>query len=113
MDSKDNMIYQNFTITKGDSLSFTLTFEDTEIAPSDIIMRVKDKVSDSTAVLEKSLLKGDITRTTDEGFVYAIYLPYYDTDDLKLLNYIYQIEVIFGSDHESVVEGKLIITPEV
>lgn len=107
------MVFQNFTITKGDSLTFTITFEDTQIAPDDIIFTVKNKSSDTNAVIQKKLSEGDITRTTDEGYVYSIYLPYTDTEDLKLLNYIHQIEVIFGADHETVAEGKLIITPEV
>lgn len=113
MDSTTNMVFQNFTVIKGDSLTFTITFEDSQIAPDDIIFTVKDKVSDTTPVIQKKLSEGDITRTQDEGFVYSIYLPYTDTEDLKLLNYIHQIEVIFGADHETVAQGKIIITPEV
>ena len=113
MDSITNMVNHNFTLTRGDSLSFNITFEDAEIAPDNIIFTVKDNVNSTSAVITKSLSAGTITRTTDEGFVYNIYLPYTDTDDLKYLNYIYQIEVIFGADHETCVEGKLIITPEV
>lgn len=106
------MINQNFTLTKGDSLEFTVTIEDTEIAPNDIIFIVKDNVNSTTAVIEKSLLDEEIERTEDEGFVYKIYIPSTDTDDLKILNYIYQIELIFGSVHDTVAEGKFIITPE-
>lgn len=113
MDLTINMVNHNFTLTHGDSLSFNITFEDAEIAPNDIIFAVKDNCNSSDAVISKSLNDGTITRTQDSGYVYNIYIPYYDTDDLELLNYIYQIEVIFGSDHETCVEGKLIITPEV
>lgn len=112
MDLTINMVNYNFTLTRGDSLSFNITFEDSEIAPDNIIFTAKDNINSTEAVITKSLSTGTITRTSDEGFVYNIYIPYYDTDDLELLNYIYQIEVIFGSDHETCVEGKLIITPE-
>lgn len=107
------MVNQNFTLTRGDSLSFNITFEDAETAPDNIIFNVKDNINSATATITKSLSAGTITRTADEGYVYNVYIPYTDTDDLKLLNYIYQIEVIFGADHDTVVEGKLVITPEV
>ena len=87
------MITKNFTLTKGDSLEFTVTIEDTEIAPNDIIFIVKDNVNSTTAVIEKSLQDEEIERTEDEG-------------------YVYQIELIFGSVHETVAEGKFLITPE-
>lgn len=112
MDSIINMINQNFTLTKGDSLSFTITIEDTEIAPDEITFTVKDNVNSVSSVILKSLNNG-ITRTEDEGYVYEVYIPYTDTEDLKLLNYIYQIELTFGADRETVCEGKFIITPEV
>ena len=113
MDSITNMVNHNFTLTRGDSLSFNITFEDAQIAPDNIIFTVKDNINSQTAVITKSLQAGTITRTQDTGYVYNVYLPYTDTDDLKYLNYIYQIEVIFGGDHETCVEGKLIITAEV
>lgn len=106
------MINQNFTLTKGDSLSFTITIEDTEIAPDDISFIVKDNINSNTEIIKKILNDG-ITRTEDEGYVYEIFIPYTDTEDLKLLNYIYQIELTFGADRETVCEGKFIITPEV
>lgn len=106
------MVYQNFTLTKADSLEFTITLEDAEIAPDDIIFTVKDNVNSKKIDIQKSLSEGEIQRTEDEGYVYQIYIPYTDTDDLKILNYIYQIELIFGSVHETVAEGKFIITPE-
>lgn len=106
------MINQNFTLTKGDSLSFTITIEDTEIAPDDITFIVKDNINSNTEIIKKILDEG-ITRTEDEGYVYEVYIPYTDTEDLKLLNYIYQIELTFGADRETVCEGKFIITPEV
>lgn len=112
MDSRDNMVYQNFTVTKGDSLNFTITFEDALVAPDDIIFTIKENINDGQYIIQKKLSKGDITRTADEGFVYSIYLPYTDTEDLKILNYTHQIEVIFGADHENVAEGKIVITPE-
>lgn len=112
MDLIINMVSQNFTLTKGDSLEFTITLLDSEIAPSDIILTIKDNVNSTNAVITKSLSAHEIERTEDQGFVYQIYIPSTDTDDLKILNYIYQIEIIFGSVHDTVAEGKFIITPE-
>lgn len=112
MDLTINMVFQNFTLTKSDSLEFTITLKDTEIAPDDIIFKVKDNVNSSVTVISKSLSDEEIERTDDEGFVYKIYIPSTDTDDLKILNYIYQIELVFGSVHDTVAEGKFIITPE-
>ncbi len=112
MDSTINMISQNFTLTKGDSLSFTITIEDSEIAPDDITFIVKENIN-SDIIIIKKILNGGITRTEDEGYVYEVFIPYTDTEDLKLLNYIYQIELTFGADRETVCEGKFIITPEV
>lgn len=106
------MISQNFTLTKGDSLSFTITIEDSEIAPDDITFIVKENIN-SDIIIIKKILNGGITRTEDEGYVYEVFIPYTDTEDLKLLNYIYQIELTFGADRETVCEGKFIITPEV
>lgn len=112
MDSTTSMITKNFTLTKGDSLEFTVTIEDTEIAPNDIKFIVKDNVNSTDVVIKKSLVDEEIERTEDEGYVYKIYIPSTDTDELKILNYIYQIELIFGSVHETVAEGKFLITPE-
>ena len=112
MDSNTNMVNHNFTITKGDSLQFTITIEDTQVEPSDIIFTVKDESFDGEDVIHYSLLHGEINRKQEEGYVYSIYIPYYTSEKFKLLNYIYQIELVFGGDHETVAEGKLIVTPE-
>lgn len=106
------MVNQNFTLVKGDSLEFTITLEDAEIAPDNIIFTVKDNVNSTTPVITKSLVAGEIERTSETEFIYQIYIPFTDTEKLKILNYIYQIELTFGSVKETPVEGKFIITPE-
>ena len=105
------MISQNFTVVRGDSLQFRLNFIDTETEPDDLFFTVKDKSSDTTVVLQKRLDDG-IEKVEDE-ISYDFYLEHNDTKDLKLNNYIYQILALYGSDYETLVEGKLIITPEV
>lgn len=105
------MISQNFTVVRGDSLQFRLNFIDTETEPDDLYFTVKDKSSDTVAVLQKKLDDG-IEKVEDE-ISYDFYLFHIDTKDLKLNNYIYQILALYGSDYETLVEGKLIITPEV
>ena len=109
------MTNKNFTLTRGDSLEFRLNFLDTLQEPDELYFTVKDKSSDTTFVIQKSLDDG-ITRVydeEDETISYDVYVPHTDTSDLKLLNYIYQILAVFGSDYETVAEGKVIITPEV
>lgn len=106
------MINQNFTLTRGDSLEFRLNFIDIDTAPDALYLTVKDKSSDTTYVLQKSLDDG-ITPVTGDDISYDLYLSHSDTEDLKLLNYIYQILAVFGSDYETIVEGKIVITREV
>lgn len=105
------MINQNFTVIRGDTLQFRLNFIDTETAPDGLYLTVKDKSSDTTAILQKSLNDG-IEKVQDQ-ISYDFTLTHLDTKDLKLNNYIYQILALYGSDYETLVEGKLVITPEV
>ena len=76
-----------------------------------IYLGVKDKSSDTTSVLQLQLNDG-IEKVEDMDS-YDVFIPSMDTEDLELLNYIYQISVVYGSDYETIVEGKLVITPEV
>lgn len=105
------MVNQNFTVTRGDSLEFRINFLNAEVMPDNIIMTVKNKSSDTTFVLQLRLNKG-ITRVRGEQ-AYDVYIPSASTSELELLNYIYQITTMYGRDYETIVEGKLIITPEV
>lgn len=104
------MVNKNFTIVRGNSLQFRLNFINAESLPDQISMIVKNKSSDTTSILELSINNG-IYKVEDEDS-YDFYIPAIDTEDLELLNYIYQITVVYGSDYDTVVEGKLIITPE-
>lgn len=104
------MVNQNFTLTRGNSLQFRLNFVDAESLPDNLYFILKDKSSDTTAVLQLELGNG-ITKVEDVDS-YDFYIPASATDDLQLLNYIYQISTLTGSDYNTIVEGKLIITPE-
>ena len=104
------MVNQNFTLTRGNSLQFRLNFVDAESLPDNLYFILKDKSSDTTAVLQLELDDG-ITKVEDADS-YNFYIPASDTEDLQLLNYIYQISMLNGSDYDTIVEGKLIITPE-
>ena len=104
------MVNKNFTIVRGNSLQFRLNFINAESLPDQVTMIVKNKSSDTTSILELSINNG-IYKVEDEDS-YDFYIPAIDTEDLELLNYIYQITVVYGSDYDTVVEGKLIITPE-
>ena len=105
------MVNQNFTLTRGDSLQFRINFLNTESLPDNIFMMVKNKSSDTTTVLQLQIGSG-ITKVADADS-YDVYIPSTATTELELLNYIYQIATLYGSDYETIVEGKLIITPEV
>lgn len=105
------MVYQNFTVTRGDALQFRINFVDATTLPDNIYLNVKDKSSDTTSVLQLQLNDG-IEKVEDLDS-YDVSIPSMDTEDLQLLNYIYQISTLYGSDYETIVEGKLVITPEV
>lgn len=104
------MVNKNFTIVRGNSLQFRLNFINAESLPDQITMIVKNKSSDTTSVLELSINNG--IYKVEDADSYDFYIAAIDTEDLELLNYIYQITVVYGSDYDTVVEGKLIITPE-
>ena len=104
------MVNKNFTLTRGNSLQFRVNFVDAESLPEQINFVLKNKSSDTEEVLELTLNHG-ITKVEDMNS-YDFYIPATSTDELELLNYIYQISVVYGSDYDTIVEGKLVITPE-
>ncbi len=104
------MVNQNFTLTRGNSLQFRLNFVDAEVLPDNLYFMVKNKSSDSVSVMVLDLDNG-VTKVEDMDS-YDFYIPATSTENLQLLNYIYQILMKTGSDYETIVEGKLIITPE-
>lgn len=105
------MVNQNFTVTRGDALQFRINFINATTLPDNIYLSVKDKSSDITSVLQLQLNDG-IEKVENEDS-YDVFIPSMDTEDLQLLNYVYQISTLYGSDYETIVEGKLVITPEV
>lgn len=105
------MLYQNFTLPQGDSLTFKITLVDAESEPDNIFFTVKKNSQDKTPVIQKYIGNG-ITRTEDEDIVYEVYVPANETDDLELLNYSLAIKIIYGSEENTEVEGKFVITPE-
>ena len=105
------MLNKNFTLVRGNSLQFKLNILDEESIPDNIYLQVKNKSSDTVSVIMLELGKG-ITKIEDENS-YLVYIDGLTSAKLELLNYIYQISLLYGSDYETVVEGKLIITPEV
>ena len=104
------MVNKNFTVVRGNSLQFRLNFINVTSLPEQIILILKNKSSDVDPVLQLALNDG-ITKVTGKNS-YDFYITAADTSDLELLNYIYQIIMINGSDVNTIVEGKLIITPE-
>lgn len=105
------MINQNFTLVRGDALQFRINFLNATSLPDNIYLTLKDKSSDTTNVLQLQLNDG-IEKVEDQDS-YDVFIPSTDSEDFQLLNYIYQISTLYGSDYETIVEGKLVITPEV
>lgn len=105
------MVNQNFTLTRGDALQFRINFIDADALPDDIYFALKNKSSDTTVILQLHL--GDGITKVDDQDSYDVYIPSDSTAGLELLNYIYQISTVYGSDYDTIVEGKLVITPEV
>lgn len=103
------MVNNNFTIVRGNSLQFRVNFVDAVMLPDKVYLILKNKSSDSQSVLQLSLGHG-IEKVQDLDS-YDFYMTPTQTGNLELLNYIYQIAIITGSDYETIVEGKLIITP--
>ena len=104
------MVNKNFTITRGDSLQFRLNFVDAESLPDQIYFKLKDNVNSQDTLVELTLGHG-ITKV-EYMRSYDFFIDASLTENLQLLNYLYQIIVIFGDDHDTIVEGKLVITPE-
>ena len=104
------MVNKNFTIVRGNSLQFRVNFVNADTLPDDINFILKNKSSDALKVAELKLNEG-IYKVEDEDS-YDFYLEGSTTQDLELLNYIYQISATYGSDVDTIVEGKLMITPE-
>ena len=104
------MVNKNFTLTRGNSLQFRVNFVDAEALPEQINFILKNKSSDTEEVLKLTLNNG-ITKVEDMDS-YDFYLPASKTEDLELLNYIYQVTVKYGEDPYTIIEGKLVITPE-
>ena len=95
------MVNQNFVLTRGNSLQFRLNFVDAEALPDNLYFILKNKSSDSTAILQLELDNG-ITKVEDVDS-YDFYIPAESTEDLELLNYIYQIAILTGSDYDTIV----------
>lgn len=106
------MIYQNFTIPKGDSLTFTITLIDAESAPDNIYLSIFRNAKDSRPVIQKYIGNGITRIDDDDKITYEVYIPSDETYDLELLNYTYGIKLVFGSEEDTEVKGKLVITPE-
>ena len=104
------MVNKNFTITRGNTLQFRLNFINGDIVPTELKFILKNKSSDSESVFELSLGNGIIK--VPDMYSYDFYIPASYTENLELLNYIYQIEMRYDQDCATLVEGKLIITPE-
>ena len=106
------MTNQNFTLPKGDSLTFTITLVDAESAPDNIFLTIKKNSQDKTPVIQKYIGNGITPLEDSENIAYDVYISSLETGELELLNYVYGIKLIYGSEENTEVEGKFIITPE-
>ena len=104
------MVNKNFTITRGNSLQFRINFVNAEVLPDELYLTVKNTYNDPSSIITLSLGHG-IEKVVDANS-YEVYINATSTEFLEYLNYIYQITAVYSDEPDTIVEGKLIITPE-
>lgn len=94
---------KNFKVFIGNNFGFT--FEIPSIDSFDeIYFVVRESVMDDTPAIVKTIY--DMQRISDNK--YRVTLSQEDTDDLMPLNYIYGLQVVYGTNVKTVLEGKLL-----
>lgn len=94
---------KNFSLFIGNNFGFT--FEIPSIDSFDeIYFVVRESIMDTEPTLVKT--KSDMQRIVDNK--YRVTLSQEDTDELMPLNYIYGLQVVYGTNVKTVLEGKLL-----
>lgn len=94
----------NFTISTNDGSDLGINF-------SEIYFTVKSAFNKTEYVLQKRLSTGEIELMDNGSYQFTI--ESYDTDNLKIGRYVFDIEVVAGQQVKQTFVGDLILTNEV
>ena len=94
---------KNFPLFIGNNFGFTFEIPSIE-SFDEIYFVIRESIMDSEPTLVKS--KSDMQRIADNK--YRVTLSQEDTDELMPLNYIYGLQVVYGTNVKTVLEGKLL-----
>lgn len=98
------MTYKNFETKIGNNFGFT--FEIPSIDSFDEVYFVlRESIMDEEPSLVKTI--SDMDKIADNK--YRVKLSAEDTDGLMPLNYIYGLQVVYGTNVKTVLEGKLLL----
>ncbi|MBQ9301300.1 MAG: hypothetical protein IJ214_12415 [Clostridia bacterium] len=106
----------NITMPRGDirPVSFTVTQAngtDAGLEFDEIYFTVKSTFQDKSFLFQKRLGNGTITREPDGSYAFVIRPE--DTDGLRVAKYVFDIELVLGSEIKQTTVGELILTNEV
>ncbi len=104
----------DFEFPRGDTcpVSFDLTdASENELKQEDleITFTMKKNYNTSDVVIQKRLSQGEIKL---EGKIGSFAIEHSDTSNLKYGNYVYDIEVVSGDYHKTLVLGTITLTNE-
>ena len=102
----------NITMPRGDvrPISFTITGAD-DVTFDEIYFTVKDRFDRKEFLFQKRLSTGEISQNEDGSYQFFILAE--DTDNLSVKKYVFDIELVAGSDIKQTFIGELILTNEV
>lgn len=106
----------NITMPRGDirPVRFTVYNQDgteSNIAFDEIYFTVKKKYTDNDYIFQKRLTAGTIEAVEDGGYQFVIESE--DTDNLRIGNYVFDIELVQGTEIKQTTVGTLVLTNEV
>lgn len=99
---------KNFTMIRGDTVRFSLSFKNLDEDPDEIWFSVRENY-DAPYIFQKSLDDG-ITQD-DDG--YAVRIAPEDTQELEAGKYVYDLEIKIDDDVYTPLTGRLDIAPDV
>lgn len=95
-------------------VSFTVTDSSgaaSGVAFTEIYFTVKKSYRDENYLIQKKLSNGTIEAAESGAYTFTIDAA--DTDDLTVGKYVFDIELIYGTDIKQTTVGELILTNEV
>lgn len=100
---------KNFTMIRGDTVRFFLSFKNLDEDPDEIWFSVRENY-DAPYIFQKSLDDG-ITPDNEGG--YLVHIAPEDTQELTAGQYIYDLELKIGEDITTPLMGKIELVADV